>query len=124
MMNDTTVDFNPLIFVTNAAAAFALNMSVFMLIGRTSALTMNVAGVIKVYLSLQCQLIKVLEVVAERCWRKTGSSTQMGTRIEGHKSTLEMILIAGLALDWPQCAHLPGTGHGNQSWRLFHRFWR
>lgn len=48
-MNDPNVDFNPLIFLTNASAAFALNMSVFMLIGRTSALTMNVAGVIKVY---------------------------------------------------------------------------
>ena len=30
-----------------AAAAFGLNMSVFLLIGKTSALTMNVAGVIK-----------------------------------------------------------------------------
>ena len=29
------------------AAAFGLNMSVFLLIGKTSALTMNVAGVIK-----------------------------------------------------------------------------
>ena len=48
VMNDANVDFNPFIFLTNAGAAFALNMSVFMLIGRTSALTMNVAGVIKV----------------------------------------------------------------------------
>lgn len=47
VMNDVNVDFNPFIFLTNAGAAFALNMSVFMLIGRTSALTMNVAGVIK-----------------------------------------------------------------------------
>ncbi len=35
------------IFLSNAAAAFGLNMSVFMLIGKTSALTMNIAGVIK-----------------------------------------------------------------------------
>ena len=48
VMNDPDVNFSPLIFLTNAGAAFALNMSVFMLIGRTSALTMNVAGVIKV----------------------------------------------------------------------------
>ena len=47
-MNDPNINFSPLIFLTNAGAAFALNMSVFMLIGRTSALTMNVAGVIKV----------------------------------------------------------------------------
>lgn len=38
------------IFVSNAAAAFGLNMSVFMLIGKTSALTMNIAGVIKDWL--------------------------------------------------------------------------
>lgn len=38
------------IFLSNAAAAFGLNMSVFMLIGKTSALTMNVAGVIKDWL--------------------------------------------------------------------------
>ncbi len=38
------------IFLSNAAAAFGLNMSVFMLIGKTSALTMNIAGVIKDWL--------------------------------------------------------------------------
>ena len=32
---------------SNAALAFALNISVYLLIGKTSALTMNVAGVIK-----------------------------------------------------------------------------
>jgi hypothetical protein len=40
----------------SACTAFALNVSVFLLIGKTSALTMNVAGVIKdvvlVYLSM------------------------------------------------------------------------
>jgi len=50
VMNDPNVNFNPIIFLSNAGAAFALNMSVFMLIGKTSALTMNVAGVIKVRL--------------------------------------------------------------------------
>lgn len=44
---DSSVKFDPLIFISNAAAAFGLNMSVFLLIGKTSALTMNVAGVIK-----------------------------------------------------------------------------
>lgn len=34
----------------SAAAAFALNCSVFLLIGKTSALTMNVAGVVKDWL--------------------------------------------------------------------------
>ena len=37
----------PAVLLSNAAVAFALNMSVYLLIGKTSALTMNVAGVIK-----------------------------------------------------------------------------
>lgn len=37
----------PSVFFANALAAFALNLAVFLLIGKTSALTMNIAGVIK-----------------------------------------------------------------------------
>lgn len=37
----------PSVFIANALAAFALNLAVFLLIGKTSALTMNIAGVIK-----------------------------------------------------------------------------
>ena len=37
----------PAVFLSNALAAFALNLAVFLLIGKTSALTMNIAGVIK-----------------------------------------------------------------------------
>jgi len=39
-----------LVLLTNAAAAFALNCSVFLLIGKSSALTMNIAGVVKDWL--------------------------------------------------------------------------
>ena len=35
------------LLVINACVAFALNLAVFLLIGRSSALTMNVAGVVK-----------------------------------------------------------------------------
>ncbi|XP_054822065.1 probable sugar phosphate/phosphate translocator At5g25400 [Prosopis cineraria] len=38
------------IFGTNAFCAFALNLAVFLLVGKTSALTMNVAGVVKDWL--------------------------------------------------------------------------
>ena len=38
---------SPLTLLANAALAFALNLSVFLLIGKTSALAMNVAGVVK-----------------------------------------------------------------------------
>ncbi len=38
---------SPLTLLANASLAFALNLSVFLLIGKTSALAMNVAGVVK-----------------------------------------------------------------------------
>uniref|UniRef100_A0A7R9VSQ7 Sugar phosphate transporter domain-containing protein n=1 Tax=Chlamydomonas euryale TaxID=1486919 RepID=A0A7R9VSQ7_9CHLO len=45
---DVNIDV-PLLF-GSAGIAFALNMSVFLLIGKTSALTMNIAGVVKDWL--------------------------------------------------------------------------
>ncbi|KXZ55498.1 hypothetical protein GPECTOR_2g1047 [Gonium pectorale] len=39
--------FNPSVMLANALTAFILNLAVFLLIGKTSALTMNIAGVIK-----------------------------------------------------------------------------
>jgi hypothetical protein len=44
---DTNLVINPIYMLTNAAAAFALNMAVFLLIGKTSALTMKIAGIAK-----------------------------------------------------------------------------
>ena len=38
------------VFATNSLCAFALNLAVFLLVGKTSALTMNVAGVVKDWL--------------------------------------------------------------------------
>ncbi|KAF6151168.1 hypothetical protein GIB67_037376 [Kingdonia uniflora] len=42
--------FDYAIFGTNSLCAFALNLAVFLLVGKTSALTMNVAGVVKDWL--------------------------------------------------------------------------
>ncbi|KAK1302177.1 putative sugar phosphate/phosphate translocator [Acorus calamus] len=39
--------FDYFIFGINSLCAFALNLAVFLIIGKTSALTMNVAGVVK-----------------------------------------------------------------------------
>eukprot|EP00891_Asterochloris_glomerata_P000641 jgi/Astpho2/641/Aster-04482 len=50
LFNDPDVHIDAFTFLSNAAAAFALNMAVFLLIGKTSALTMNIAGVIKDWL--------------------------------------------------------------------------
>jgi len=47
MAVDAVVNLNPAVLLSNAAVAFALNMAVYLLIGKTSALTMNVAGVVK-----------------------------------------------------------------------------
>ncbi|GAB4819493.1 hypothetical protein N2152v2_006539 [Parachlorella kessleri] len=44
---DPNVVISPLILLANAMVAFGLNMAVFLLIGKTSALTMNIAGVAK-----------------------------------------------------------------------------
>eukprot|EP00877_Chromochloris_zofingiensis_P006142 jgi/Chrzof1/1781/Cz10g20260.t1 len=46
------------VLLASAASAFALNVSIFLLIGKTSALTMNVAGVVKDWLliGLSCIL--------------------------------------------------------------------
>ncbi|GMH44114.1 hypothetical protein BSKO_12048 [Bryopsis sp. KO-2023] len=46
----TDWEFSPLVFIANASAAFFLNLAVFLLIGKTSALTMNIAGVVKDWL--------------------------------------------------------------------------
>lgn len=45
---------NPSVMVANALAAFVLNLAVFLLIGKTSALTMNIAGVIKDWMLIFC----------------------------------------------------------------------
>ncbi|XP_004501317.1 probable sugar phosphate/phosphate translocator At5g25400 [Cicer arietinum] len=46
----STFQFDFVIFGTNSLCAFALNLAVFLLVGKTSALTMNVAGVVKDWL--------------------------------------------------------------------------
>ncbi|MCD7473300.1 hypothetical protein HAX54_015081 [Datura stramonium] len=51
LLKDTSsFHFDWLIFGTNSFCAFALNLAVFLLVGKTSALTMNVAGVVKDWL--------------------------------------------------------------------------
>lgn len=47
MLQAKTLQVNPPVLLANALAAFILNLAVFLLIGKTSALTMNIAGVIK-----------------------------------------------------------------------------
>lgn len=47
---DPTLVINPFYMLANAMVAFGLNMAVFLLIGKTSALTMNIAGVVKDWL--------------------------------------------------------------------------
>ncbi|RWR72409.1 putative sugar phosphate/phosphate translocator [Cinnamomum micranthum f. kanehirae] len=50
LKESSSFHFDFAIFGTNAVCAFALNLAVFLLIGKTSALTMNVAGVVKDWL--------------------------------------------------------------------------
>ncbi|XP_060178292.1 probable sugar phosphate/phosphate translocator At4g32390 [Lycium barbarum] len=43
-------NFDFVIFATNCLCAFALNLAVFLVVGKTSALTMNIGGVVKDWL--------------------------------------------------------------------------
>jgi hypothetical protein len=47
MRNSDAWQLRPMVMLANASTAFCLNLAVFLLIGKTSALTMNIAGVIK-----------------------------------------------------------------------------
>lgn len=47
LMADDSYRFDSGVMFLNCLAAFGLNLAVFMLIGKTSALTMNIAGVVK-----------------------------------------------------------------------------
>ncbi|XP_071724975.1 probable sugar phosphate/phosphate translocator At5g25400 [Rutidosis leptorrhynchoides] len=50
LRESSSFHFDFFIFGTNSICAFALNLAVFLLVGKTSALTMNVAGVVKDWL--------------------------------------------------------------------------
>jgi len=47
MRSSDAWQLRPMVMLANASTAFCLNLAVFLLIGKTSALTMNIAGVIK-----------------------------------------------------------------------------
>ncbi|KVH93781.1 probable sugar phosphate/phosphate translocator At5g25400 [Cynara cardunculus var. scolymus] len=50
LRDSSSFHFDYVVFGTNSFCAFALNLAVFLLVGKTSALTMNVAGVVKDWL--------------------------------------------------------------------------
>ncbi|GLT26171.1 hypothetical protein SLA2020_012560 [Shorea laevis] len=50
LRENSSFHFDYFIFGMNSFCAFALNLAVFLLVGKTSALTMNVAGVVKDWL--------------------------------------------------------------------------
>ncbi|XVE54416.1 hypothetical protein DITRI_Ditri03aG0079400 [Diplodiscus trichospermus] len=50
LKENSSFHFDYFIFGTNSFCAFALNLAVFLLVGKTSALTMNVGGVVKDWL--------------------------------------------------------------------------
>ncbi|KAL3839836.1 hypothetical protein ACJIZ3_024427 [Penstemon smallii] len=50
LKESSSFHFDYVVFGTNSLCAFALNLAVFLLVGKTSALTMNVAGVVKDWL--------------------------------------------------------------------------
>ena len=63
--SDPEVVINPFLMVTNALCAFGLNMAVFLLIGKTSALTMNIAGVVKDWMLIGLSVLFFHSVVTQ-----------------------------------------------------------
>jgi len=59
----STFHLDYFIFGTNSICAFALNLAVFLLIGKTSALTMNVAGVVKDWLLIAFSWLIIKDIV-------------------------------------------------------------
>lgn len=50
LMENSSFRLNFVVFGSNSLCAFALNLAVFLIVGKLSALTMNVAGVVKDWL--------------------------------------------------------------------------
>ena len=63
LASDPDVVIEPMILLANAVAAFGLNMAVFLLIGKTSALTMNIAGVAKDWLLILLSVMMFKSIV-------------------------------------------------------------
>mmetsp|Transcript_19680 Transcript_19680/g.63969 ORF Transcript_19680/g.63969 Transcript_19680/m.63969 type:complete len:344 (+) Transcript_19680:168-1199(+) len=61
---DETMRFDPVLMLANASVAFGLNVAVYVLIKRTSALTMNVAGVVKDWILIGLSSVLFLAPIA------------------------------------------------------------
>lgn len=74
LFRDATLVVDLPVLLSNACCAFALNLAVFLLIGRTSALTMNIAGARRSQLArsakgerASCPCVRPLRVVHALC---------------------------------------------------------
>lgn len=65
LMSDPNVNISAFLFLSNALAAFGLNMAVFLLIGKTSALTMNIAGVVKDWMLIGLSIAMFKSIVTQ-----------------------------------------------------------
>eukprot|EP00898_Chlorokybus_atmophyticus_P005223 jgi/Chlat1/5701/Chrsp38S00428 len=91
------VRFGAGVFLSNASVAFLLNLAVFLLIGKTSALTMNVAGVVKDWLLIALSSLLFAAPVSALnlagyflaflavCWYNYAKLQQMKARDAGKK---------------------------------------
>lgn len=57
MLEDETLQVDASIFLANCTVALGLNLVVFLLVGKTSALTMNIAGVVKDWLLIGLSVV-------------------------------------------------------------------
>uniref|UniRef100_A0A6N2K1D4 Sugar phosphate transporter domain-containing protein n=1 Tax=Salix viminalis TaxID=40686 RepID=A0A6N2K1D4_SALVM len=83
LMETSSFHFDFVIFGTNSLCAFALNLAVFLLVGKTSALTMNVAGVVKDWLliAFSWSVIKDTALKAKDAQKKTQEADEEAGRL-------------------------------------------
>ncbi|KAG6649583.1 hypothetical protein CIPAW_07G221900 [Carya illinoinensis] len=83
LKESSSFHFDFFTFGTNSLCAFALNLAVFLLVGKTSALTMNVAGVVKDWLliAFSWSVIKDMALKAKEAQKKAAQVDEEAGRL-------------------------------------------
>ena len=97
LFNDSSVRIDVPIFVSNAAAAFGLNMSVFLLIGKTSALAMNVRASLSIWLLLRIVLQPSACCISAR---RLPQAASLIAPLSQLSLSCKAVQIAGVVKDW------------------------
>lgn len=92
------ISISPAVLLSNAVAAFALNLAVYLLIGKTSALTMNIAGAALPQL-LNNALEYAMRAANASCVMRYASCTSDGCCLHQRSYAEDVICIAFTSVD-------------------------